>query len=357
MKQRYLEIDFMKFAAIIFMIFVHTYEAYALNAFLNSHSYENPLLYGLNYIIEFLGGVPAAPVFMFCMGIGIVFSKKSTPAKLLKRGYSLFMIGLFVNFLEQILPVFWEQPGIEELLEEAPWIFATDVYFFFGLTFFFFALAFALKKPEVVCEIACMLSLIGGLLLPAIEFSSDSLIANLVLGLFVYTGEYSFFPFIPWILFPAAGYLFGKTLLENKERKVLYRKCAIIGATVLILVTIIGLKLGIENSMLNSLDCGEGDYYAQNIISQIWGLGFIGLWLAISFCFTESLKEGKLMNLISWGSKNVMSIYVIQWVVIAAVTPILCMSSNIVFTYISCTLVTISTFILTKAYLTIKSNL
>ncbi len=52
------------------MIFVHTYEYNTYEAFFESPTYENPFFYALNYIIEFFGASPSAPVFMFCMGLG-----------------------------------------------------------------------------------------------------------------------------------------------------------------------------------------------------------------------------------------------------------------------------------------------
>ena len=136
-QKRYLEIDFVKFAAIIFMIFVHTYEVFTYDAFFESAGYENPVLQALNFIVEFFGGAPAAPVFMFCMGLGLTFSKNPTPSKFMKRGVVLLLVGLLVNFLEEILPIFWEAPSFAEILEAIPGLFANDVYFFFGLTFFF----------------------------------------------------------------------------------------------------------------------------------------------------------------------------------------------------------------------------
>ena len=173
-QKRYLEIDFVKFAAIIFMIFVHTYEVFTYDAFFESPGYENPVLYALNFIVEFFGGAPAAPVFMFCMGLGITFSKNPTPSKFMKRGVVLLLVGLLVNFLEEILPIFWEAPSFDEIHEAVPGLFANDVYFFFGLTFFFFAFVFAVKKPVLICSIAGAISLIGGFFLPYIGFASDS---------------------------------------------------------------------------------------------------------------------------------------------------------------------------------------
>lgn len=350
-KERYPEIDLLKFMAIIFMIFVHTYEFNTYDAFFESPGYENPVLYALNFLIEFLGGAPAAPVFMFCMGLGITFSQNAAPSKLLKRGGILLLAGLLVNFLEEILPLVWEVESFEEILEAFPGLFANDVYFFFGLTFFFFSFAMAVKKPALVCGIACALSLIGGFFLPYLDFCTENTALNLILGLFVRTDEYAFFPFTSWIVFPTVGYLFGKLFVKTEDRKKLYRRSAILAAVVLILVTVVGLSLGYENSMLNALDCEDADYYAPNFFSQLWGLSFVVLLAAAAYWITGKMKEGRLTALITWGSKNVMTLYILQWLVIAILAPVVCLSSNIFYTYLICAVVTVLTYFATKLYL------
>lgn len=358
--KRYAEIDFVKFAAIIFMIFVHTYEVYAYDAFFDSPDYEKPVLYALNFIIEFLGGAPAAPVFMFCMGVGISFSRTTDMGytTFLKKGVMLLLVGFLVNFLEQVLPVFWSVSvtDTEEILKKIPALFANDVYFFFCLTFFFFAFAFAVKKPVLVCSIAIVLCLIGGFVLPNRNFASDGTVANLLFGLFVRTDDYSFFPLASWIIFPTSGYLFGLLLTNTEDKAGLYKKAAALASAVLVLTTVIGLSLGYENSMLNALECEDADYYAPNFFSQLWAVAFVMLWIALSWTITHRMKNGKFKCLVEWGSRNIKPIYVIQWLVLALMTPFLELSYNIFFTIVACILATVLTFGATKLYLQLKTK-
>ena len=266
-QNRYLEIDLAKFVAIISMIVNHAYEGFAYREFLKSPGCENPVLYTLNFIISFLGGVPAAPVFMFCMGLGITFSKNPNQSKLMKRGVQLLLVGLLVNFIIQILPIFWEAPSFDKILGTIPGLFANDVYFFFGLTFFFFAFAFAVKKPVLICSIAGILSLIGGFFLPYTNFGSDNIVRNIVLGLFVYTNKYVFFPITAWIVFSTAGYLFGIIMkkVDNKEK--FYKMSALVSVSILAITTGLGLSYGYKNSMLNPFEASEYEYYVPNFLS------------------------------------------------------------------------------------------
>lgn len=355
--KRYFEIDFVKFAAIIFMIFVHVYEVFSHDAFWESHGYENNMLYFLNYIIEFFGGVTAAPAFMFCMGLGITFSKNPMPSKFMKRGVKILLVGLLVNFFEEILPIFWETPSFEEILEAIPGLFSNDVYFFFGLTFFFFAFAFIVKKPVLICSIAGVLSLIGSFFLPYMDFASDNIAKNLVLGLFVYTNEYVFFPITAWIVFPTAGYLFGRIMSKVDIKANLYKISAAVSVGILALTTVFGLSLGYTNSMLNALECSAYDYYVPNFFSQLWGVAFVIVWIAISYLIVGKIKDGKFRDLVIWSSENIMPIYVLQWLVIALMIPVLKLSYNIFFPYIACALITVMTFGFTKIYLSLKKKM
>ena len=71
------ELDFAKGLAIIFMIIVHVNEVYQ-NSNLEGGIY--------NRFIEFIGSPPAAPIFMFLLGVGIVYSKNISANILFNRG-------------------------------------------------------------------------------------------------------------------------------------------------------------------------------------------------------------------------------------------------------------------------------
>ena len=94
---RQVELDIAKAFAIIFMIFLHTVmivEAYNVGL---SPTYT--------YIIGNVLGRPyAAVVFMFCMGVGVVYSRHSQWNLMIKRGIILYLLGLLVNVFEFFLP-------------------------------------------------------------------------------------------------------------------------------------------------------------------------------------------------------------------------------------------------------------
>jgi len=67
---RQLELDIAKALSIIFMIFVH--------AIMVIPAFNNTLSSGYLFVVGNILGRPcAAPVFMFCMGVGLVYSRHS----------------------------------------------------------------------------------------------------------------------------------------------------------------------------------------------------------------------------------------------------------------------------------------
>jgi uncharacterized membrane protein len=67
------ELDMARGLAVFFMIAVHVLEILGDTALAET---------GPGIVIGFLGGPPAAPVFMMLLGVGIVYSARATPENL-----------------------------------------------------------------------------------------------------------------------------------------------------------------------------------------------------------------------------------------------------------------------------------
>ncbi|WP_458404220.1 heparan-alpha-glucosaminide N-acetyltransferase domain-containing protein [Methanobrevibacter sp.] len=94
---RQMELDIAKAFSIIFMIFLHVLMVVG--------GFENTVSPTYNFIIgQVLGRPCAAPVFMFCMGVGIIYSRHSQWDSMIKRGVKLYLLGILVNIFEFILP-------------------------------------------------------------------------------------------------------------------------------------------------------------------------------------------------------------------------------------------------------------
>lgn len=96
---RQADLDMAKALSIIFMVSVHC----MLLAMYFKSSFSPIYLHGLN---DFLGGPMCAPLFMFCMGVGFVYSRHVQSDMMIRRGVSLFLLGFIVNVGEFIMVYF-----------------------------------------------------------------------------------------------------------------------------------------------------------------------------------------------------------------------------------------------------------
>ena len=88
---RQVELDIAKALSIIFMVFVHI--LMVAPAFNNTISPSYLLIVG-----NILGRPCAAPVFMFCLGVGIIYSRRSQWIVILLRGhFSICRNGIYLN--------------------------------------------------------------------------------------------------------------------------------------------------------------------------------------------------------------------------------------------------------------------
>ena len=201
---RQIELDIAKAFSTIFMIFIHTISI----AMLFENTVSDPY-----YVIvgSILGGPFSAPVFMFCMGIGIIYSRHTQPNTMIKRGIKLFLLGLLVNIFSFIIPHYLAQyllnsgnilPNFGGLV-----LFYVDILEFAGLSFVIIGI---FKKMNLsnkqLLAVGIILSILGFLL----RFSDfGSIPLNILFGYFIGTSyEYTAFPLFSWIIFPIAGHLY-----------------------------------------------------------------------------------------------------------------------------------------------------
>lgn len=89
------ELDIARGLAVLFMILIHVQLYFASKGVMNTYFAD---------FNDFVGDMPAAPMFMFLLGIGINYSKKTTPKSMLKRGMILLLLGYVLSFVRGFIP-------------------------------------------------------------------------------------------------------------------------------------------------------------------------------------------------------------------------------------------------------------
>lgn len=299
---RQVELDLAKCLAIIFMISLH--------CLMVTSGFNNDVSLCMQRgIAQLLGGPFAAPVFMFSMGVGIVYSKRQEPIYLIKRGIKLMLLGLVVNIGEFFLPHFLAGKLLGEWdifpIAGGLLLFCVDVLAFAGLAMIVIGV---LKKLKLVSWqivlIAVVLSVIASFV-RFHDFGSDVL--NLITGYFIGSkGGFTAFPLFNWLIFPAVGMLCGEWYIRCSNKKKLM---CLWPLALAISVTYFVISWSMPNGFLSE---DVHYYYFMTTIDAVFCLiciyGVIGLCYFISILLPDSVKR-----FISKTSGNLNAIYVIQW--------------------------------------------
>lgn len=322
---RQLALDIARGLSVLFMVMIHTQE-YFLNSEDANHLMEEA--------VDFLGGIPAAPVFMFLMGIGWVYSKRSTPELLLKRGLALFGTGYLLNILRGTFPYllhFFAGGDAYYAGEAMRQFLYIDILQFSGIALMAFS---GIKKYKL--ETKHILLMIFGLIvlngfitsycqlektvalppaaLQALPWLVPFFIRLLkihIIGLFVGFGELSFFPFLTWMVYPLSGYLYGCGLVRTEYKQRFYTIWGVVGAVLFFSLTyFVDEVLGHANRLYS-----DTLYYHHQGTENIITIGFVLFFIGLCHWVAKIIHHSLQRTLIRW-SANVTDIYFTHWIIL-----------------------------------------
>jgi len=301
---RQTELDIAKGLAIAFMIFDHVLECYA------STQLENTVLAN---VIYFLGCVPAAPVFMFSMGAGFLYSRNRNNYKYhLKRGGIVLAVSYILNVLRGTLPSLvsyfaWDEYDKYSFFEET---ISIDILQFAGLAMIFWSILVKYnihKKLYMLAVTVLTLGLLNYVLSP---IQTDSILLSALSGLLWGSSELSYFPFLTWIFYPITGYLFATLLIRCADKNRFYVRVFVFSVLIFTLLAILYNLLGINYST----NYDTAYYHHSFLVNIIYGVSVTG-WIGVLFFLGKYLLNFIILTLQRW-SKNIALIYLIHWVLI-----------------------------------------
>ncbi|MCC6551372.1 MAG: DUF1624 domain-containing protein [Ignavibacteriaceae bacterium] len=295
LKGRNLTADFLKGMAVLFMIQVHITELLAQPDFFGSWAGKVSL---------FLGGPPAAPVFMAVMGYFLAGSKKSLSRGLL-RGVNLILGGILLNIFLNASLLYNIYSG-ELFLNPWHYILGADILPLAGLSVMIIALFRKLFNDNLWAGglFLTLMILVNQFLPRGVQQENEYIRYTLA---FLFTNEYwSYFPLFPWLVYPFAGYLFR--LLEPRLH---------FSADMLKVLSV----------SLIALLFGAGRFFYEDIVNlprwyhhDLWLILFNFLFLAgympLFRLTAEYFKKNTVILWTIWLGKNVTAAYVIQWIIL-----------------------------------------
>ncbi len=302
-------IDYIKAFGILYMVIIHWYEEMSV-------CYADGTTSVLGYIIEFLGGPLAAPVFMYAMGLGIVYSKHRSPKELFIRGLKLLAFSYIFNLirLSASYLIVGKIAGYFDLDTFLYYTFNVDILSFCGVAFMFTAL---LKKLNIhvwaVPQAAIIMLIIGSF----INFESTTIFGKYILALFVKSSELSYFPLFNWYIYPAMGMLSARYLKQIVSQDRWHKISLRISFAFTIGIIAGAMFYGI--SPIQFFTIYDDIYYLVNFISALFCFNVVVLCESLFYFAFKKINSEKLDKLVFFMSDNLNTIYIIQWIIIGNV--------------------------------------
>ena len=313
---RQIEVDIAKATMLLMLPFIHCIIECSTDAQFD---------YGLSFLFDtVIGGPFSAPMYLFAMGIGMVYSHRVNTIDRVKRGLMLIGIFYIAQTFRYLIPYLIgygitgdREQFIDPLIYR--WL-GCDVLLFAGMAIIVIALFIHLGFSErMMIEISVCLLLITNLIG---DIDTGSGAGNIFLGYFIGTTDaeemvISDYPLLTWLIIPVCGYAFGKVLIRVKNKDRFY------GILTIPMLVIPALCYPILNYYeMGVFDYGENAYYHMMAWDCVWYLclnvGMLGLWHFLS----KNMGEG-FRAFFSETSRNITSFYCIHWVFVICITNVI----------------------------------
>ena len=303
---RQIEVDIAKAICIIGMIFVHAFE-------------EIPYIVGSGGTGEFIlmrvgNTIFGATLFMFCMGVGMSYTKKNSPNLIMIRGVTIFAVGLFLNFFRSVLGSLIANavhPGSYSTFNIFGQLLSNDILFFAGLAMILFGLLKKLKIPGWGILLISVAMSVLGTIFKGLQL--ENFYANVIVGWFIGTvypnGTTSYFPLLNWFMLVAAGYCFAWILKRISKKGRFYMVFSTISAIFIGLY--IGLSVGPKFGYFQkSFTCTFHITTLDACVSMCGAIFAYGLFYGLSHILPNLVLKGATTM-----SKYINTIYCIQWLI------------------------------------------
>jgi uncharacterized membrane protein len=290
--------DLLKGIAVMFMVQVHLFEQFATEDIARSLTGKVSL---------FLGGPPAAPVFLAVMGYFLALTQKNS-WQLVRRGVLLILGGVLLNIglNAHLLAAIH---GGQFHLDPYAFIFGADILPLAGMSVIIIA---ALRTMNANALVAFALALFVASIAQVLPWYPPAPFPALCYVNAFFWGEYwwSYFPLFPWLAYSLLGFAFCKATT--------YRQAylAVPARKRLLILVFAGALLVFSAPYAVSRIVDLSRYYHHGMILLLWIAGFLFLWLMVAASLEKTIGESAIARYLRWLGRNVTSAYVFQWLII-----------------------------------------
>ncbi|MCK5839673.1 MAG: DUF1624 domain-containing protein [Bacteroidales bacterium] len=288
--------DLLKGLAVLSMIQVHIMEL-----FVRQGIFEGTI----GSLSLFVGGPPAAPVFLIVMGYFLALKERPF-LYFVKRGMLLILWGFLLNIGLNFHLFVKIYQGLYEL-NPLDYLLGVDIFFLAGMSillisvlkylfrgngylYFFLAVAIVFVTPK----------------LPG--FADDSWLKYIEAFLWG-KQSWSYFPLFPWLAYPLTGFAFvciEKLIFKDGLTYQNKLSIALPAGAVVFFTFSYGIKIAADLE----------HYYHHSFLYFGWTILFVSFWAIVLSFIEENGGRSKVVTYFKWVGKTVTTHYVFQWLII-----------------------------------------
>ena len=293
--------DLLKGTAVVLMIQVHLMELFALPAVFDGWAGKLSL---------FLGGPPAAAVFMAVMGYYVAASPRSA-GSLVWRGLKLIGLGVLLN-LGLNAHLLWKIHSGVIALNHWSYVLGVDILFLAGASTILLA---ALRRSVVLpAAAAVIIVLLAPWATTALTTASPARWA------FAFVGgayEWSYFPWFPWLAYPLLGFAWRQLqprIPAGAQRWTAVACAAVAAAT---------------GSYAVAVSHDLPRYYHHDPRFFLWTCAFLAAWASLHQACAARCGNAAPVRWLTGIGRNVTACYVLQWLLIGNIATSLFRSESL----------------------------
>jgi uncharacterized membrane protein len=300
---RVLAFDLARGLAVFFMILIHVMRHWGEPA-----TWTTPI----GVLASFLGGPPAAPVFMFLMGASVAFSRRSTFRSLAMRGLGLFVLAYVFNFFRGALPLtLGLATGVVTTAEVAPHtpgslLTMVDILQLAGLSLIGIAAFRRFVRPGPIWLVLAVGIVLAAPLLRGLTVGDPTV--DGFLSVLWGADSHVYYPVFPWAVFPLVGAVVGEWMVRTADRSALLGRMGFVG---------IGLcAVGGALVVAWVPDLSDTTYWHLPPGLALAILGFVLAWIAVCDQIVRRAPRSRVLDVVYGWSARVQSMYITHWIIV-----------------------------------------
>lgn len=239
---------------------------------------------------------------MISLGSNLVFSDAG-PRKLAKRGCTTLVAFLLLNITRDALPdIAIALAGHADAFDVLGYdMLASDILGFAGFTFLFFAIIkyFQISPLATLLISLCMLTVND--LIPQLHLSSQFVSATL--GNFFYADDYSCFPLLSWMIFPAIGYALASALRDIPDKDLFWKHVIAVCAIVLVAISVNMRKYGLNPLLIAASPVND---YITDFANVVLDAAIAWIWYGIFHFVYKRIRSARIKHIILCVSQAIM---------------------------------------------------